>query len=247
MKYLNKTEVNTLSERFTIAVTLLRYGIYVNLMTGKLFYLPFHPKIQCKSLWLIRHGKTLAVDHGEFMNNDSDNSKLTEEGVIELAQLSKSISALYPDVILVGPLERTLETFKVLSQNLDCKPFVKKCDYLLGINNGVWGGKTFEMLDLDNVCVFFQRECKRNIFAKTSDGDSWGDVLFRCTKLLKDINKNYSGKNVLLVSQGSIYQGLKILLHREKSPWDGYETGAMFGTMTSKEKKLGYGKIFKIY
>ncbi len=247
MKNLNRNELNTLRERLCIAASLLRYGVCVNLLTGKLFYLPYYPRHRCKSLCLIRHGKTFAIDQGEFMNNDSANSKLTKSGVKELVNLSESIAGLNPDVILVGPLERTLATYKVISRNIDGDPLVKECNYLLGINNSVWGGKTFEMLDIDDLCVFLLRECKRNIFVKTRAGDSWGDVLLRCTKLLRDIDKNYFGKNVLLVSQGSIYQGLKILLHKEKKPWDGYETGAMFGIVSAKSEKVGYGKIFRIY
>ena len=131
MKYLDKNELNTLRERLSIAASLLHYGVCVNLLTGKLFYLPYYPRHRCKSLCLIRHGKTFAIDQGEFMNNDSANSKLTKSGIKELVNLSESITGLNPDVILVGPLERTLETYKVISRNIDGKPFVKECDYFI--------------------------------------------------------------------------------------------------------------------
>lgn len=117
--------------------------------------------------------------------------------------------------------------------------------YLVGINNGVWGDKNFEGLDSQNLYVFLRRECSHNIFVKSLNGDSWGDVLVRCARLLKKINSCYSSQKVLLVSQGSIFQGMRILLHQGNDPWDGYSASAMFGTV-GREKLIGYGRIFNI-
>lgn len=247
MSFLGDGDTNTLKERVLIFLKLLPYGICVNLKTGKLLYISHRrPKCVCKSLQLMRHGRTLAVERGEFMNDDSDNSRLTETGVKEIEELAKRITNILPDIILVGPLHRTLKTYEVLSNQLSNKPLVKVCEHLIGINNSVWGEKTFEMLDMENLYVFLQRECSHNIFAKTKEGDSWGDVLVRCARLLKDINKHYEDKKILLISQGSIYQGLKIILHQEKKPWDGYTASSMFGTINRNAKKLGYGRIFDI-
>lgn len=246
MGYLNIGESNSIKERIAISLILLRYGIGVNLKSGKLFYIPYKPKCACKTLQLIRHGKTFAVERGEFMNNDSVNSNLTDAGIKELERTAVNIVIDLPDVILVGPLRRTIKTYEVLSSKIPSEILVKKCEYLLGINNSVWGEKTFEMLDIENLCVFLQRECSHNIFAKTKAGDSWGDVLVRCAKLLRDINKQYANKKILLISQGSIYQGLKILLHQEKNPWDNYTASSMFGTINRDSKQIGYGRIFNI-
>ena len=117
---------------------------------------------------------------------------------------------------------------------------------MLGINNSVWEEKQLEMLDDTNLYIFLQREYAHNIFAKSKYGDSWGDVLLRCSKLIWAINKDYKGKEILLISQGSIYQGLKILLHHSNKPWDGYSANAMFCAKPSREKPVGYGKLFHI-
>lgn len=63
--------------------------------------------------------------------------------------------------------------------------------------------------------------------------------MIRCALLLKELNGCYSSKKVLLVSQGNILQGMKILLHQGVHPWDGYSASAMFGTV-GKEKLIGY-------
>lgn len=245
MTFLKNEEKNTFVERLYISLILLRHGIGVNLRSGKLFYLTFSPHCLCYSLDLVRHGKTVAVEKGEFMSNSSKNSVLSASGILELEGTAKEIDRMSPDVILFAPIERTEKTFKILKKYLSCNPTVKKCEYMIGINNSVWGDKKFESLDYENVYVFLQRECNHNIFVKSFDGDSWGDVLVRCARLLKELNCHYASKKVLLVSQGSVFQAMKILLHQNRHPWDGYSPSAMFGTV-GKDKLIGYGHILKI-
>lgn len=243
--YLKKYETNTLKEKILIAICLLKYGVIVNVRTGQINYNSYVPKCKCSKLRLLRHGKTIAVEQHEFMSNSSNNSILSDVGKNEIEQASVDIKNDIPDVILIAPLTRTLDTYNILKTHLSEDLPVKCCKYMVGINNGTWENKKFEMLDHQELYVFLQRECCHNIFAKSKGGDSWGDVLVRCSRLLKKINKEYSCKNVLLVSQGSIYQGLKILLHKMKNPWEDYSPHAMFSTMSSK-KIIGYGKTLDI-
>lgn len=244
--YLSHDESNSWYERLKITITLLLFGWLVNPFTGRILFGFFSPHCRSKSLRLLRHGKTFAVTRNEFMSNTSKNSALTKDGIEEIKAVSRILLHNLPDVILLAPLKRTRDTFNVLqSQTEECLQ-VKTCPYMLGINNSVWEGKRFEMLDENNFYIFLQRECAHNIFAKSKNGDSWGDVLIRCAKLIYTINKDYRDNDVLLISQGSIYQGLKILLHHSNKPWDGYSANAMFCMNTSQEKSVGYGKIFQL-
>lgn len=244
--YLCRNEQNTLREKLLIAASLLRYGIFVNLYNGRLTYISYVPRCKCQKLKLLRHGKTVAVERHEFMSDSSFNSTLTNEGIMEIKAIAKEVASDFPDVVLLAPLPRTMNTFRVLQKQIQDVLPVKMCFYMRGINNSIWEEKTFEMLDDDNLYVFLERECSHNIFAKSQNGDSWGDVLRRCTKLIREINTKFENKNVLLVSQGSIYQGIKILLHQSKTPWEGYSAEAMFCTIPSDQKKVGYGKLFNI-
>lgn len=245
MSLVKKREKNTFFEKVYIVLTLLQYGVGVNLINGRMFYLSFSQRCHCSSLNLVRHGRTVAVENGEFMSNSSNNSVLSANGILELKNTAEEIERISPDVILIAPLERTIKTFEILSKYLSSNVVVNKCEFMVGINNGVWGDKKFENLDLQNLYIFLQRECSHNIFIKCLNGDSWGDVLIRCAHLLKELNRSYRSKKVLLVSQGSIFQGMKILLHQDKHPWDGYSASAMFGTV-GNEKLVGYGCILKI-
>ena len=244
--YLCREEINTWYERLQISFNLLRFGWIVNPFSGQIILGFYTPHCKCKSLNLLRHGKTIAVERNEFMSNTSKNSALTKEGIEEIKQVAQDLFPRIPDVILLAPLKRTVDTFRILQSEIACSLPVIKCSYMVGINNSVWEEKQLEMLDDTNLYIFLQREYAHNIFAKSKCGDSWGDVLLRCSKLIRAINQDYRGKEVLLVSQGSIYQGLKILLHHSSKPWDGYSANAMFCAKPSHEKPVGYGKLFHI-
>lgn len=245
MLYLGKNEANTLGERLKYTMVFLQYGILVNIVSGNIRYLSFGKKCLCKSVKLIRHGKTEAIEKREFMSDISGNAKLSEAGKAELSVAAYQISENLPDAILVGPLRRTRETLGILEKYIDTTVETDVCGFLKGINNTIWAGKTFEMLDTDNLLVFLRRECSHNIFVKTKGGDSWGDVIFRCIKLLNYLNSRYQNKKVLIVSQGSILQGLKIVLHSGQEPWEGYSAEKMF-SLTGEGTNVEYGKIQSI-
>lgn len=245
--FFHRDETNTWRERLKIIVSLLRCGWIVNPINGRIIFSFFTLNCKCNSLKLLRHGKTVAVERNEFMSNNSANCSLTVEGINEIKKVADELLKKTPDVILLGPLQRTEDTFSILQdQSPDSLPVIR-CPNMLGINNSIWAEKSLEMLDAENLFVFLQRECSHNIFAKAKYGDSWGDVLVRCAKLIHVINREYKGKDVLLISQGSIYQGFKILLHHSKNPWDGYSADAMFCAKPSHEQSIGYGKIFQIW
>lgn len=241
---MNCENENTLVERLNIFLYLLRYGIVTNLVTGRIRYVSYRPSCRCSDLMLLRHGKTVGVENKEFMSNDSDNSILSNAGIREIEIISEDVRQYKPDITLVAPLNRTLSTFRVLQEKLPFSLNSIICSTLVGINNGVWESKTVDMLDEVNYLVYYKREYHHNIFAKSLYGDSWGDVLLRCGNLLEAINQDYAGKKVLLISQGSILQGLRIILHKTVSPWSDYSSGSMFSNTGSKS--IGYGKLFSI-
>ncbi len=236
---------NTWRERIKFFTVFLHYGIKLNLFNGKITFLPFKKKCCCSQLKLIRHGATLAVDLREFMSNTSENSSLSEKGIHQLEIISSQIRKDMPDIVIVAPLKRTQDTWNILKYKLNCDVEVVQCDYLVGINNSVWAGKTFEELHEEELWLFLRRECDHNTLVKTEGGDSWGDVIYRCIKVFEVLNDKYGDKKVLLISQGSIYQAFKILLHLCHEPWDGYSAEKMFH-LSQSGTDVGYGKIIKL-
>ena len=78
-------DVNSIpmSERVHITKNLLRYGINIDQVTGKIDYIEGTtvPELKCASIHLIRHAETLAVAKHEFMSDTSDNCGFTEKGI----------------------------------------------------------------------------------------------------------------------------------------------------------------------
>ena len=93
---------------------------------------------------------------------------------------------------------------------------------------------------------YIERELRKNIFAKSSSGGSWGDVLINCDRLISYLNNEMSDKRVLLISQGSVLQGLRLLTHMTSYPWEGYSSSALF-SLESNGDFSGYGRIECIY
>lgn len=242
-----KKNYNSLYKRITYFLLFLKYGILLNPVNGSIHYLSYSKKCKCSTLQIMRHGKTIGTEKKEFMSDVSANSKLSDSAAKEIESMSAIILKDLPDEIIVSKLDRTMDTYNILRKSLPKNVCVSFSEEMNGINNGVWEGKTFEMLDEEELYVFLQRECCHNVFYKSEKGDSWADVIYRCIKLLKKLNHGYKNKRVLLISQGSIYQGLKILLHIEQSPWVSYAAENMFNlSQNSDEKSIGYGCISKL-
>ena len=239
-------ESNNIFERIIIARSLFSFGIFTNIFSGKIHYMNFSRKCKCKSLRLLRHCETIAVKKGEFMNNESKNSCLTSEGIKILKEEISSNIKIIPDIVFVAPLKRTLYTYNVFKHEINCNIKFEKCNFMLGIDNSIWGGKSLEMLDTHNLYIFIRRELFHDIFAKTKNGDSWGDVLMRCVKLLNVLNRKHKNENVLLISQGSVAYGLNVLLHKFSTPWSDYNTHKMFFSR-NKQNMYNYGKIITLW
>lgn len=239
-----KQNQNTFMEKLYIMLVLFKNGILVNIFSGTIRYFNYCPRCFCKELKLMRHGITIGVENKEFMSDTSNNSVLSLNGKNQIRNNIKEVHNFTPDIILVAPLERTRETYNIIKAVYTVEAL--ELESMRGINNSVWAGKTFEMLDDNDLYIFLNRECKHNIFTKTYNGDSWGDVLVRCVKVLNEINKRYQDKKVLLVSQGSILQGLKIVLHYGKLPWEDYSAMKMF-SVSKYRKNADYGRILTVF
>ena len=113
-------DVNTIpmSERVHITKNLLRWGINVDQVTGKIDYIEGTtiPEVKCEPIHLIRHAETVAVAKHEFMNDTSDNCGFTEDGIAITHQQAKELDAYDFDVALYGPISRVVHTKELIMQ-----------------------------------------------------------------------------------------------------------------------------------
>ena len=166
-------DVNTIpmSERVHITKNLLRWGINVDQVTGKIDYIEGTtiPEVKCESIHLIRHAETVAVAKHEFMSDTSDNCGFTDIGIEITHQQAKELDAYDFDVALYGPIPRVVHTMELIMQTPQ-KFEAFKVHKLHGIDNTGWEYKSFEELQYNP--TFIAREMENNMFARTPSGTS---------------------------------------------------------------------------
>ena len=241
-------DVNTIpmSERVHITKNLLRWGIYVDQVTGKIDYIEGTtiPEVKCKSMHLIRHAETIAVAKHEFMSDTSDNCGFTDIGIEITHKQAKELDAYDFDVALYGPIPRVVHTKELIMQTPQ-KFEAFKVHKLHGIDNTGWEYKSFE--ELQHNPTFIARELENNMFARTPSGTSWGMVIANCVDVIDLINEQYAGKKILLLSQGSVLRAFQILLRKRKHPWDDFTVEGMYHVGDDTNKKKNYGVIAQVY
>lgn len=222
------------------------YGIQTDMATGQILY--SHSKgatLACNKLYLVRHAETFGTKEKKFMSDFSTNSVLTEYGKDELKCTADIIDEIKFDCVLYSDIPRVKLTADIIKERMVSSSDFIELHWMRGINNDGWQEKSKDDLYDMDAEDFYQREVLHNIFAKSSRGSSWGEVLCMCIQLIKYINYNYANKNVLLISQGSVKLGIEILMHMVKKPWEKYSTDEFFSLNGVGQKN--YGKIQCIY
>lgn len=241
-------DVNTIpaSERERITNNLLKWGISIDQVTGKIDYIDGTtiPEVKCESIHLIRHAETEAVAKHEFMSDTSNNCGFTDNGIEITKKQAAELDSYNFDIALYGPIPRVVNTQLIIMERPQ-KFEAIKVHKLHGIDNTGWEYKSFE--ELQNNPTFIAREIENNMFARTPSGTSWGMVIANCVDVLDLINEQYVGKKVLLISQGSILRAFQILLRARKHPWDDFTVSGMYHVGDDSKKKKDYGIINKVF
>lgn len=234
------------AERERITNNLAKWGISIDQETGKIDYIEGTtiPEVKCESIHLIRHAETVAVIKHEFMSDTSSNCAFTDNGIEITHKQAAQMDDYNFDVALYGPIERVVNTMKLVMQTPQKFECVR-VEYLHGINNTGWEFKSF--YDLEHDPTFIAREIENNMFARTPHGTSWGTVIANCADVLELINKEYAGKRILLISQGSVLRAMQILLRARKHPWDDFTVSGMYHVGDDSKKKKDYGIIAKVF
>ena len=229
-----------------IICKLREHGIRVNTESGQIYYEGYCVlKLECHALYLLRHGETYGVKENRFMSTTSLNSNLTDSCLEQLIKTAKQIEIMDFNYIFYSGIPRVKATCDIIRSQIREKVCFVEIPWMIGIDNAGWEGKSKEELTGEDKEDFYQREILHNIFAKSSQGSCWGEILCRCIDLVKYINENYKNKRILLISQGSIFIGLMIVLHMEKEIWENYDPITFFSLKSVDQ--YNYGKLQVIY
>lgn len=139
--------------------------------------------------------------HGEALSNAKDIMScwpekfpvpLTEEGKKQIKKAAAKLKKEKIGLIFSSDLLRTKQTAEIISKELEIP--VKYDKRLREYNAGVFNGRPIE--ELKN---FFKTE-KERLIKKPPEGETYQEIIERVTDFLREIEKKYSGKNILIIS-----------------------------------------------
>ncbi len=153
------------------------------------------------NFYFLRHGESehnirnLVASGPERGNHVS---KLTKKGMAQADEAGKSIKKMFGkkklDLIIASPYHRTRQTAKAVAKHTKSKLIFDK--RLVELNTGIFNWKT-----ISEYHGFFGNQLER--FTKSpAGGENLDDVKKRMFSALLEINSEYSGKNILIVSHG---------------------------------------------
>ncbi len=147
--------------------------------------------------FVLRHGTTKYIDElkGIIYPKSADFSLgLTKKGVEEIKKVAKRLKKLKIDLIFSSDYKRTKETAEIVAKELGIK--VKFDKKLRDVNLGIYRGK--KKTELFKAFP----DIKDRFYKKPKGGETWLSCRKRMLKFLKQIDKKYKNKKILIVSHG---------------------------------------------
>ncbi len=132
-------------------------------------------------------------------------NKLTKKGETDVRIAAESLKKAGIDLIFASPLLRTRMTAEIVSEITGAPVVVD--ERLQEYNVGVWNGKN--EIDFNNS---FANQAEKFIKAPEG-GETMSQIRRRMLETMKDLEKQYSGKKILIVSHGDPLWGLEAALN----------------------------------
>lgn len=148
---------------------------------------------------LMRHEKALSNEKN-FLSSYPETrfNPLTRKGVLNAKRKAKSLKKYKIDLIFSSPLTRAKETAEIIGYELKIPVIFDH--RLREIDLGILNGKPYDDFD-----KYLKDELtdKRDLNKKIEGGESLNDVRKRVLDFILEVEKNYKGKNILIVSHGA--------------------------------------------
>ena len=158
--------------------------------------------------FLMRHGQ--AKSNGHFVESkDLIDNPLTKDGVAMIEERARTLSHEKIDLIFVSPLLRTQQTAGIMQRAFGLPDSSVIVDLRLReLDVGNMNGKTVEEWD-----HLFKTFADRFTY-RGHGGEDYTQVRERVGDFLFDIERKYSGKNILMVSHGTPLWLMGHIMHK---------------------------------
>lgn len=158
------------------------------------------------NFFLLRHGESVANTKGLIVNDLENKNKTTEDtltakGIEQAYFAADQLKNEKIDIIFISPSHRTKETAEIISKVNNIE--IVEDQRLAEINCGIFNGKNVK----DYQAYFKNKEEK---LCKAPEGaETFEQVRSRVYAFIREINKKYHNKNILIVSHSD---SLKMLI-----------------------------------
>lgn len=172
--------------------------------------------------WVLRHGKSVPNENGLIVSS-MENGTLPEYGLasegVNQARLAgelltkelKEGNILLENVrICYSPFSRTSQTVKVVADVLGIPFESSHCKVMVELRERFFG-PSFELLSHDKYPEIWALDAK-DPFTPPEGGESVADVVSRLSKALANIETEFQGCSILVVSHGDPLQILQTIL-----------------------------------
>ena len=151
-------------------------------------------------LYVVRHGET--IWNVENRVQGITDIPLTDQGRLDATLLKDLVKDINIDVVISSPLERAIETAKILTDGklpINTDDRIKERDW--GLNEGA------------NIDEVDRWDCWDVILnTRVQNIESVQDFMYRVSDFLEDIKVRYKDKNVLVVTHSAVIRVIHYML-----------------------------------
>lgn len=179
--------------------------------------------------FILRHGEARS-NKEQFVSSwpEKVNNPLTEKGKKQVKKIIPKLKRENIDLIFSSDLLRCKQTAEMISKSSKFK--IKFDKRLRETNVGIFNGRTVE--EWEN---FFKNK-KERFIKRPPKGESKRDVYKRMLDFIKEINKRYTNRSILIISHGDVllgavkgFSGKKMLRNKDKSELNTGEYKKIYG------------------
>ena len=178
-------------------------------------------------LYVMRHGTTVWNEKG--ITQGRTNNRLSAEGKKLTEAVSKDFCNEKIDLIVCSPLMRTVQTANIMNKYHKVK--VIKDERLIEIDQGVFSGRKWTSLTEEEKILKKNRD-------KSCKMESFQEVEVRTSDFLKYILKNFSNKNILVVTHNVNASMLETLILYGKIDYSTSPNFKYFGNAQVKKFEI---------
>lgn len=186
--------------------------------------------------YLMRHGHTISLVKNICCSYPEPlHCPLTKKGIAEVKKQIGKLSKKNIDIIIASDLLRARETAEIISDGIGVD--IMFDSRLREINFGDFNGENYKKF------VKWHSEQSDIANARIPNGESYVDVQQRVKEFIADINKNYSGKNILIVSHGAPLAMLESVMSGEDLEKRAKSESKKLKFKTAEIRKLNYTNL----